>query len=201
MDFDVIVMPGDLIDVGWMPRGFSETDMAELILEELNSLGKPVVTVPGNQDKDVIGQLDEHSMNVHGKGKTIDGVGFYGFGGARTPFGTPFEPPEEEILRGLEQAYSDVAGAKIKVQVTHMPPAGTNADRIQSGAHVGSDVVRRFIEEKRPAAAISAHIHEARCVDELAGTKIINSGRLPESYYGLVDVGNGAVVAKIANLT
>jgi len=200
LKFDVVVLPGDFIDVGWLPRGFSKEDIAEVILEEFKSLGKPMLSLPGNHDKDVIRILEKSSIVIHGKGKIISDVGFYGFGGARTPFGTPFEPEEEEIANGLKKGYSEIRNAKIKVQVTHMPPFKTKLDIIQSGAHVGSEAIRKFIEEVQPAVAISAHIHEARGIDELGKTKLINSGRFPEGYCGLVDISDGIAEAKIVNL-
>lgn len=200
LKFDVVVLPGDFIDVGWVPRGFSREDIAELILEEFGGLEKPILSVPGNHDKDIIPTLEKSGTIIHGCGKVIEGVGFYGFGGARTPFNTPLEPEEEEIANGLKKGYNDVKGERVKVQVTHMPPLRTRLDAIKSGAHVGSEVIRKFIENKQPAAAISAHIHEARGVEEVGKTKLINSGRFPEGYCGLVVVGEKIVEAKIINL-
>jgi Icc-related predicted phosphoesterase len=199
LEFDVIIAHGDFTDYN-LPKGFTREDMAKLILEEIGSLNKPILTVPGNFDGDLIPLFEKEGIGIHGKGKIINNVGFYGFGGARTPFNSPFEPSEEEMKRGLEKAYSDVRNAKIKVQVTHMPPAGTKVDLIESGAHVGSDVIRKFIEEKQPAVAVSAHIHEARGVDELEKTKLVNAGRFPEGYCGLVTAEEGNVSAKVINL-
>ena len=197
--FDVVVCPGDFTDFK-LPPGFTRLDLTKLVIEELKLLAKNVVAVPGSWDKDIIGVLDKEKVSVHGKGKIIDGVGFYGFGGARTPFNTPFEPSEEEIENGLKNAYFQVVGADVKIQVTHMPPVDTRADIIFSGAHVGSNVVRKFIEEKKPAAAICAHIHEARGVDTLDRTKIVNSGRFPEGYVGILSIKDGTVQAEVVNL-
>jgi len=199
LKFDVIVFPGDFTDYT-IPRGFTRIDIAKIILEEMRVLGKPIICVPGSWDKEIIDFLDKEKVSVHGKGIVINGVGFYGFGGARTPFNTPYEPNDSEISSGLEKSYKDVKDAKTKIQVTHMPPKGTKIDLIFSGAHVGSDAVREFIERKSPDAAISAHIHEAKGTDLIGKTKIINSGRLPEGYCGLVSVGNGESTVKIVSL-
>jgi Icc-related predicted phosphoesterase len=48
--------------------------------------------------------------------------------------------------------------------------------------------------------AISSHIHEARGVDELGNTKLINAGRFPEGYCGVVSIIGDNVKAKIVNL-
>lgn len=198
-DFDVIVCPGDFTDYN-LPKGFSRIDIAKLIVEELKSLGKPLLVVPGNQDKDLIPFFEEEGISIHARGKIVNEVGFYGFGGAKTPFSTSLEPSEEEITAGLKKAYEDVKDAKIKVQVTHVPPARTKVDVLYTGASGGSEAVRKFIEEKKPALAICAHIHEAKGVDEIESTKIINAGRFPEGYCGLVSIKDGNVSAKVVNL-
>jgi len=105
-----------------------------------------------------------------------------------------------EIEAGLRKAYDAVRGAKYRVQVTHNPPFGTRADMLPSGLHVGSKAVRMLIEELKPEVAVCAHIHEARGVDELGTTKIINPGRLPEGYCGIVEIKDGIVSAEIVNL-
>jgi len=198
LKFDVIVCPGDFTDV--VPKGFTKADITKLILEELGALNKPIVAVPGNQDKEIIGFLENENVSVHGKGIVVDGVGFYGFGGAKTPFNTPLEPSEEDIENGLKAAYAGVKNAKTLVQVTHIPPARTRLDSLYGNIHIGSESVRKFIEEKQPTLAICAHLHESRGLDEIGKTKLINSGRFPEGYVGLVSIENGLATAKIVNL-
>jgi len=197
-NFDVIVCPGDFTDVGL--RGFSQTDIAKLIIAELKTFKKPIVAVPGNFDKEVIPILEQEKISIHEKGKIVDGIGFYGFGGARTPFNTPLEPSEDEIRNGLRKGFDEVRNAKIKIQVTHIPPARTKMDLIYTGAHVGSEIVRKFIEENKPNIAVSSHIHEARGVDELGSTKLINAGRFPEGYCGIISINGQEVTTKVVNL-
>ena len=196
--FDVIVCPGDFTDMP--PRGFTQENIGRLIIEELRSTGRPVMAVPGNLDLVLIPVLEKEKASVHGFGRTVGDVGFYGFGGAKTPFGTAYEPDDSEIEAGLRKAYDDVKSARFKVQVTHNPPFGTRLDMLPSGAHVGSKAVRKLIEELKPDAAVCAHIHEARGVDELGGTKIVNPGRLPEGYCGLVEIKDGGVTVEIISL-
>jgi Icc-related predicted phosphoesterase len=198
LNADVIVCPGDFTDIA--QKGFSTTDIGNIIIEELKSLKKPIVAVPGNMDGDIISLLDEEKISIHGKGKIIQDVGFYGFGGAKTPFRTNLEPSEEEIETGLTKAYDEVKNAKLKVQVTHSPPAKTSVDMLYTGAHVGSEVVRNFIEEKKPIVAVTAHIHEARGIDHIGETKIINSGRFPEGSCGLITIKNGKAEVKLISL-
>lgn len=196
--FDAVVCPGDFTDIA--PRGFTREEIGSLIVAELKATGRPVVAVPGNQDFVMIPIFERENVSVHGIGKIVGEVGFYGFGGAKTPFGTAYEPDDVEIEAGLRKAYDAVKGAKYRVQVTHNPPFGTRADLLPSGAHVGSKAVRRLIEELKPDVAVCAHVHEARGVDELGRTTIINPGRLPEGWCGFVEIKDGKVTAEIVSL-
>ncbi|MEM5852879.1 MAG: metallophosphoesterase [Candidatus Aenigmatarchaeota archaeon] len=198
LDFDVIVIPGDFTDLP--PKGFSSIEITKLIIEEIKTLKKPMLSVPGNWDRDIIELLEEEDISIHGRGKIIDEIGFYGFGGARTPFDTFYEPGEREIEEGLKKGFEEVKKAKVKVQVTHMPPFRTKLDVTYTGAHVGSEAVRKAIENYKPVLAISAHIHEARGLDEINGTKLINAGRFPEGYCGFVEIVNNKVETRILNL-
>src|SRR3989344_506526 len=198
LDFDAVVCPGDFSDVGL--RGFAPLDIAKIVISELKLFKKPIVAVPGNFDKEIIPFLEKEGISIHGRGRVVGEAGFYGFGGAKTPFGTPLEPSEEELRRGLEKGYEEVENAKWKIQVTHMPPARTKMDLIYTGAHVGSETIRKFIEERKPAAAVCSHIHEGRGTDEIGNTKIINAGRFPEGYCGIISLTDRGVTAKIVNL-
>lgn len=198
--FDVVVCPGDFTDLT-LPKGFTRVDVCKLILEEIKNMNKPLVAVPGSWDKELIDFLDKENVSVHGQALVYDNVAFYGYGGARTPFGTPFEPNDSEIEAGLRVAHKAVENVEIKVQVTHAPPANTKIDVIFSGAHVGSDAVRKIIQEFRPAVAISAHIHEAKGVDSLGTTTIVNPGRFPEGSCALITLEKDFVNAEVMSLT
>lgn len=199
-DFDVVVYSGDFTDVN-TPKGFTQEDIAKLLIEELKIFKKPIVAIPGNNDTwGVIDLIEREGISIHGKGKVIKDVGFYGFGGAKTPFKTTIEPSDDELRSGLNRGWMDVEKAKIKVQVAHNPPLNTRLDMISFGTHVGSSVVRGFIENKKPVVAVSAHIHEARGVDRLGKTLLINAGRFSEGYYGLVEIKNGVAEGNVYNL-
>ncbi|MCD6402717.1 MAG: metallophosphoesterase family protein, partial [Candidatus Aenigmarchaeota archaeon] len=114
---------------------------------------------------------------------------------------TNLEPTEEELKRGLEESFSQVKEKPIKIQVTHVPPHLTKIDLISAGLHVGSKVVREFIEEKQPNLAVCGHIHEARGVDWIKNTLIINPGRLSEGYVGIIEIKeDGKVEGKVINV-
>lgn len=199
LDIDVIICPGDFTDYN-IPKGFSRLDIGHIILEEMKSLGKPVLVVPGSWDKELVDLFRKEKVSIHGEGRTVGEIGFFGYGGAKTPFNTPFEPSEGEIEIGLEKALSEIKNTKIKVMVTHAPPIKTMLDIIPSGAHVGSEVIRKFIEKNQPNIAISSHIHESRGTDEIGKTKIINPGRFPEGHFGLITINDNEISGKISSL-
>ena len=198
LNYDVIVCPGDFTDIP--PKGFTREEVGRVVIESLKSVGKPLVAVPGNWDIDIVKFFIEDNISAHDKGLVIADVGFYGFGGAETPFETAYEPSESDIESGIRRSYEKVKYAKFKILVTHKPPKNTKLDMIASGTHVGSAAVRKMIEEQQPRAAICAHIHEARGVDEIGSTKIINPGRFPEGYCGIIDVSDEGVEMKVISL-
>ncbi|MEM5844332.1 MAG: metallophosphoesterase [Candidatus Aenigmatarchaeota archaeon] len=199
INFDVIVLLGDFTDYN-LPKGFEARDIGELVIEEFKTFKKPILAVPGNFDKELVELFKEKGISLHGEGKIIENVGFYGFGGAKTPFNTPLEPNENEIEEGLRKGYEKVKECKIKIQVTHVPPFNTKVDIAYTGAHIGSEAVRNFIEKYKPKVAICSHVHEARGIDEIENTKIINSGRFPEGYCGIIDIVDEKIDVKIINL-
>jgi Icc-related predicted phosphoesterase len=198
--FDVVVCPGDFTDVT-VPRGFTQEDVAKLIIKGLKILGKPLLCVPGNVDtRGVIDVLEKEDVNIHGKGVIINDYGFYAYGGAKTPFQTNIEPSEEEIKSGLNNGLNVVKDQKNIIQITHNPPYGTKMDLIQTGIHVGSKVVRQFIENNKPLVAISSHIHESKGIDKLNNTFLLNSGKFSEGYFGLINIEKQNVMGKVLSL-
>ena len=184
---DIIVSVGDITD-STFPKGFNSKDIGKLVLTEFRLLKKPILITPGSWDKDLIELFRREGVLIHGNGVIINNVGFYGFGGAQTPFNTPYEPSDGETLEGLKKAYEEVKTAKYKIQLTHAPPINTVLDIIPNGQHVGSEVIRNFIEEKQPDVAVCAHIHEGVGIDQIGKTKVINVGKFTEGYCGLVEI-------------
>ncbi|HXF59040.1 MAG TPA: metallophosphoesterase [Candidatus Saccharimonadales bacterium] len=64
----------------------------------------------------------------------------------------------------------------------HGPPHGTALDLIHGEVHVGSRVVRKFLEERRPLLSLHGHIHESpavsgRFADRIGPTICVNPGQ------------------------
>ncbi|MFH1821149.1 MAG: metallophosphoesterase family protein [Methanobacteriota archaeon] len=185
--YDCVVLMGDLTN-------FGPPKVAESILELAKSSGVPIFSVPGNCDpKSILQVMEKQGTNIHGKCCKFGEVSFVGLGGSNlTPFNTPFELAEVEIQEELAAASCDT-GEKW-VLVTHAPPHGTKVDRIREGTHVGSKSIRQYIEQKQPLVSFCAHVHEARGVDVLGRTLIVNPGPITKGFAAEVSIGDNEKV-------
>lgn len=178
LDFDLLLIAGDITN-------FQGREKASEILDILERLERPMFSIMGNCDgKDVLDLLEERGISLHNRRVEFGGIGIVGFGGSnRTPFSTIWEFDDEELLESLIRNYREG-----DVLLIHAPPYGTKVDRIYTGRHVGSKALRRFIEERQPPLVICGHIHEARGVDEIGKTLIVNPGPLFRGYYAVIEV-------------
>jgi len=169
---DVFIAAGDLTNFG--PLSFAR--------ELLAALPVPTLAVPGNCDpRGIVPVLEELGVDLHGKKVSMMGRTFVGIGGSNpTPFGTPFELTEEEILAAVRPLMEPGA-----VLVSHPPPKGY-VDVVGSGAHVGSTSIRAIIEEFEPPLVVCGHIHEARGIARHGATTIVNAGAAREGHTALV---------------
>ena len=94
---------------------------------------------------------------------------------------------EEELAAALESGYAQIAGCTQHILLAHVPPRGMGLDRTFSGAHAGSSAVRKFVEERRPALVLCGHIHEARGIEKLGPTTVVNCGHGGVGQYALVE--------------
>ena len=154
--------------------------------EFLSKLARPSYAVPGNCDPyGTIEEIEKHATCLHGKKMRIGGRTFGGWGGANiTIFNTPFEMPEDEILRGLRPIMESGM-----VLITHCPPYAFN-DFTNTRRHAGSTAIRTMVDEFRPAAVISGHIHENRGIIDKNGILFMNPGAAKNGQSALLEVEN-----------
>ena len=191
VDFDLILLAGDLTH-------FSGAERARQILQPLLNMGVPLLAVHGNCDgRDVPELLNRLGIGLHDRRVNVKSVGIVGIGGSNTtPFNTIWELTEDEIASILERNYRTG-----DVILSHVPPKNTKADRVHFGRHVGSPALRKFIEEKNPPLVITGHIHEARSVDRIGDTVIVNPGPLFRGYYAVIEFDGGEKKVKNVELT
>ncbi len=174
---DILLIAGDITH-------FSRAETARKVLGPLLETDVPILAVHGNCDgRDVPELLEELGINLHDRRRELNGVGFVGIGGSNiTPFNTIWELTEDEIREILLRNYRPG-----DVILSHVPPRDTRADLVRSGLHVGSSALREFIEDNDVPLVVTGHIHEARSVDRVGKTVIVNPGPLFRGYYAVID--------------
>jgi hypothetical protein len=189
-EIDAIVVGGDLTTAG------TAGDAREAI-QALAGYGKPVMAVAGNMDpRPVEEEFRALGVSIDACGRTFGDIGFFGVSAAPlSVLRTPNEITEEEILRRAEQGWAEVAGCRRKVFVPHAPPARTALDRLRDGRHVGSISVREFIERRAPDLVVCGHIHEARGIDRIGSTIMVNCGPAWKGYYAVLDLSGEPAVS------
>ena len=193
-DTDIIICVGDFIDIFRIPEGFSQIDMADIALQSIISLGRPLASIPGNHEPyEITDLLDSYKINLHNKIKKFKDVFILGFGGAETPFNTTFEPTEGEI----EKALAKFNPPHNTVLVVHQPPKNTKQDRVAAGNHVGSQVIRNYIEKHQPMLVLTGHIHEGEGLDSIGKSVIFNPGPAFDGKYGIVEIAGKSVKCDI----
>ncbi|MTK64989.1 MAG: metallophosphoesterase [Methanobacterium sp.] len=183
-EVDLVILTGDITH-------FGPSELAGEILNEIASFDVPVLAIPGNCDPaEMYGKLDNsNAINIHGRSVTVKDIGICGFGGSNpTPFNTPLEFEEVEIYDQARKALEEVKDCKITLFVTHAPPADTKADVLPSGDHVGSESLRKVIEELQPTVNVCGHIHEARSKDTIGKTEVINPGMISKGHACLINI-------------
>ncbi len=108
-----------------------------------------------------------------------------------TPWDTPREMAEDQLLAKLEELVRLVPDPKKCIFSFHAPPFGTKLDvapnltkdlRMASGLNgapfqnVGSKAVRTIIEKYQPLVGIHGHVHECAGKDKLGNTLVFNHG-------------------------
>ena len=171
MQIDAIVVCGDITH-------FGSVKDAEKILAPLIKLDMPVLYVPGNCDSAELAEAKiTGATNIHGQCQKINDVSFMGLGAAPTSrFYSWFEMSETKIMNTLEQIADRCSPNKWLAVVSHAPPKATSVDLAFSRMHAGSVSLRDFIEKKEPDIVFCGHIHEAKGVDRIGNTVIVNPG-------------------------
>jgi Icc-related predicted phosphoesterase len=131
---------------------------------------------------------------MHGKGRLLDGVGFFGLGGSSpTPINTATEYTEKEIALTLRAGYEQLREVSQAVLISHAPPRGVR-DRSFIGLRGGSHSVKAFLEENPVSLCLCGHIHEASGVERFQDTIVANSGSFKKGRYMSIEIGSEIVV-------
>ncbi|MGA9532878.1 MAG: metallophosphoesterase [Anaerolineales bacterium] len=189
---DLVVLTGDITHFGRRAE-------AEEMIGQIERYNNQILAVAGNCDyPQAETYLSERGFNLHASHRVIDGLTFVGLGGSLpAPAPTPNVYTEDQLAAFLNSAVEGIDPSSPMILVSHQPPKDTELDRIASGDHVGSQQVRRFIEEHKPLLCLSGHIHEAAAIDRLGSTTLVNPGPLHTGHYAAIEVNDGLQTVEI----
>jgi uncharacterized protein len=177
---DLVLLVGDLTN--------DSPNIAQIVgaVQRYNS---NVRAVTGNWDNDDADQyLSQQNMNLHGRHEIIDGIAFLGAGGALISSAGPRTYGERQFTAILEQTLDGLDTTLPKILVCHQPPVG-----FLGLGRMGSTAIRAFIEQTQPILCFVGHIHEAKGIDMMGTTQIINPGPLYKRRYAYAEVVDGEV--------
>jgi Icc-related predicted phosphoesterase len=80
------------------------------------------------------------------------------------------------------------------VVIMHNPPKDTACDQVAPGVHVGSPLLRQFIDTWKPLLVVCGHIHESFAIERLGPTVLVNPGSLAEGRYAVAEITGGGKV-------
>ncbi|MEE0489038.1 metallophosphoesterase family protein [Methanosphaera stadtmanae] len=192
---DSIIITGDITD-------FGPEDYFVEILNKFSNYAN-VYALQGNCDPANSPDLLDKSniTNIHDNVSNIDEMIILGFGGSNpTPFDTPNEFSEEILYEKLSKFNNQLSSDSFTILVTHAPPYDTNADKIESGVHVGSKSIRKIIEETQPTLNLCGHVHESIGQDIIGKTTIINPGDAGNGHACLIELSKEDIKNKTFNL-
>ena len=207
-NIDLIIISGDITN-------FGPLDFVGKFLDKLSTFST-VIAIPGNCDPEgVIEEIDKSSaVCAHNQIIEYGSVVICGFGGSNpTPFDTPCEMDEDTLYKSIKSLLDskdiklvkddadEFPYGKITILLTHAPPIGTVADKISDGTHVGSESIRKIIEEYAPRINLCGHIHEAKGFDMVDNTVIANPGMLENGYGTLIEIDeNNNIISNFVRL-
>ncbi|BDC18314.1 hypothetical protein [Acidianus sp. HS-5] len=163
--------------------------------ERYKDLNIPIYVNLGNDDPEYLFDVLSESdimMKTEGKVVSIDKYEMISYGYVNpTPWHTPREMPEEKLYEALKNEVGKLSNISNAIFNFHAPPYGSNLDNaplldenlkpiVKGGeivfTHVGSQAVRKIIEETQPLLGLHGHIHESRGFDKIGRTVVLNPG-------------------------
>ena len=179
---DLMIVSGDVCDGPAFMDGQWRADLSDLYWASwLREKFVPwtrkaprTIMVGGNHDtaleKFGLGCEDGQISILEDSGCEYGGLYFYGAPWIVQFDNLAFNLPESE----LRNHWAKIDRAD--VLICHGPPKGYG-DRTQDNQHVGSPSLTEAILRVKPKLVTCGHIHEARGIYDLQGTKIVNSAR------------------------
>jgi Icc-related predicted phosphoesterase len=181
--------PADAVLLGGDLTHFGTPNQAEALVAVTQAHCPVVWAVAGNCDSAAIDErLAQLGVGLFGRGVVYEGVGFCGLSAMPPWQRHMYELTEEELRQALDAGNAQAARGKYQVVLSHAPPRDCRLDRTRSGEHVGSSALREFITHRQPSLVVCGHIHEARGIEQLGATTVVNCGTGFQGHYALVEL-------------
>lgn len=167
----------------------------EIAEKNLKGTSIRCLVAPGNDDRFVIDSIIDTSNiveRVEGKVIEIEGHEMINCGWTNpTPWNTPRECSEDELLKKIEAMTSQVKNMENSIFELHAPPYGSGLDEapvldenlvpIKGGTErgpVGSTAVLQTIKKCQPLLGLHGHIHESKGAMKIGRTLCLNPGSM-----------------------
>lgn len=186
---DAVLVCGDITT-------FGGPDDASAVLDDIQNYCDTLYAISGNCDSNEIDHyLAQRGISLNGHGVMFDNtIGLCGVSGSnRTPFKTPHEFTDAELLTTLIRGWHEIEAAEVRLVVHHAPPYKTRCDRMRLGLHVGTRALRSFCEDMAPDLVLCGHIHEARGRDSIGDTIVVNGGMAAKGNGSLITVSDSGI--------
>jgi Icc-related predicted phosphoesterase len=181
---DALIVCGDFTTFGDAAR-------IQAVADALDAEKKPRFFVIGNCDQMPVDGALRGWRNLHGRVVEWNGWLLAGLGGSTPcPKRTPCELSESVYGQLLDEIRRACAGREDRlILVAHQPPYDTDADRLPTGLHVGSRVLRSFLDLVQPAYYLTGHIHEGASRSQIGRTVVLNPGPLAQGHVPTIELG------------
>lgn len=187
-------------DQEYVEKVFEDLEV-EMIKDWLSLIPKKapeakVIVHPGNDDKFVLDDVLKNSPNVLFAEESVvhfddaHEAACVGWSNP-TPWHSPRECSEEELLEKLERTVSQLKSVETSCFCFHVPPYNSTIDMapkldttlrpVYEGGRpafipVGSKSVRKVIEKYQPLLGLHGHIHESPGLVKIGRTQCVNPG-------------------------
>ena len=181
---DGIIFAGDFTE-------FENEKTGLPVLKALCKMNENIFAVRGNCDYPSLEEEFEGSdISCERQLVMHEGLAFAGsHGGSKFTGTTPNERTEEELQSDFNIITNEGAQEWDNLIVLmHNPPKNTDCDKIPGDIHVGSELSTKFIEEYKPLAVVTGHIHESAAICKVGNTTVMNPGAVAEGKYGWLTV-------------
>ncbi|MCD6458578.1 MAG: metallophosphoesterase family protein [Thermoproteales archaeon] len=163
-NYDLVVATGDYESIA--------------VIKAFKNFKKPVLAVTGNMDSPLIAsELKACSYSIENKIVKIGKYYFAGIGG-RALYSS---------IVGVASKLYEMNTPKPLILISHYPPVGVKVDLAWTGIHIGKSVIREIVEKFKPILLLCGHVHEARGIDKLGDTILVNPGPLYMGFYAIID--------------